>query len=171
MLLAPIGLCYTGPLHPHGSGSLGQLARPAQGREIISFGDLVQACEQAFGGVAKAWGDSHRPIFTAAACSGAGSEVVPDVINAAPDAFITGDLRHHETLWLADEGIALIELGHDLSELPYRFILRDALTAIDYPCGDIVVLEPSATWWHTQDHSYKEHGNIKGTEHKRGALS
>jgi putative NIF3 family GTP cyclohydrolase 1 type 2 len=147
MLLAPIGLVYTEPLRPYGTGSLGQLARPGDGREFIPFGELVQSCQQAFGGVAKAWGDPHRPIFTVAACSGGAGEVVGEVVAAKPDLFITGELRHHEALWLADEGIYLVELGHDLSELPYRFELRDALIKAGFPYGDVVILEPSATWW------------------------
>jgi putative NIF3 family GTP cyclohydrolase 1 type 2 len=147
MLLAPIGLACTGPLRPHGTGGLGQLARPAEGREAIGFGELAYACKQAFGGVSKAWGDPKRPVRTAAACSGGASEVVGEVVAAGVDVFITGEVRHHEALWLADEGIALIELGHDRSELPYRYRLRDTLVAGGFASGDITILEPSATWW------------------------
>ncbi|MDR1421497.1 MAG: Nif3-like dinuclear metal center hexameric protein [Coriobacteriales bacterium] len=147
LLLAPLGLERTGLLHPHGSGSLGWLAQPMAEKGFISLGELARACQQAFGGVAKVWGDPARPIFTAAVCSGGASEVVGDVVRAAPDVFLTGELRHHEALWLADEGIALIELGHDLSELPYRYELRDALVTGGFDYGDIVILEPSATWW------------------------
>jgi putative NIF3 family GTP cyclohydrolase 1 type 2 len=117
------------------------------GGKAIGFGELVQRYADAFGGVAKAWGDPMCSITTVAACSGGASEVVAEVVAAAPDVFVTGELRHHEALWLADEGIALIELGHDLSELPYRFELRDALLRAGFAASDLVVLEPSATWW------------------------
>jgi putative NIF3 family GTP cyclohydrolase 1 type 2 len=147
MLLAPVGLAFEAPLKSHGAGSLGQIARPADGRGYIGLGELANSYQQAFGRVAKVWGDSARPLFSVAVCSGGAGEVIPDVVKAGVDCFVTGELRHHEALYLADEGIALIELGHDISELPYRFELRRTLVAAGFPSSDIVVFEPSATWW------------------------
>lgn len=147
MLLAPVGLEYTGPLRPHGTGSLGQIARPVNGCEYIELGELARAYKREFGAVAKAWGDPTKPLFTVAVCSGGASEVVAEVIAAGVDCFVTGEVRHHEALYLADEGIALIELGHDTSELPYRYELQNALIAAGFPSSDIVILEPTATWW------------------------
>jgi putative NIF3 family GTP cyclohydrolase 1 type 2 len=150
MLLAPVGLEYTDPLRPQGTGSLGQLARPAEGRAFVALEELADAYQQAFGAVVRVWGDPAKPIFTIAVCSGGAGEVVPDVVCANVDCFVTGELRHHEAVWLADENIALIELGHDISELPYRFELQKTLVAGGFPSSDIVILEPSATWWHPQ---------------------
>jgi putative NIF3 family GTP cyclohydrolase 1 type 2 len=147
MLLEPVGLEFAGPLWAHGGGALGQLARPAGGLEFIGLRELATAYKQAFGNVAKVWGDPAKLIFTAAACSGGAGEVVPEVIKAGVDLFVTGELRHHEALYLQDEGIALIELGHDTSELPYRYYLQDALVKAGVAISDTVILEPTATWW------------------------
>jgi putative NIF3 family GTP cyclohydrolase 1 type 2 len=147
MLLEPVGLEFVSPLKPHGTGSLGQVARPVGERGFVMLEALAQAYQQAFGRVAKVWGDPAKPLFSVAVCSGGAGEVVPDVVKAGVDCFVTGELRHHEALSLADENIALIELGHDISELPYRFELRDALARAGFPPGDIIILEPSATWW------------------------
>ncbi|MCL1846662.1 MAG: Nif3-like dinuclear metal center hexameric protein [Coriobacteriia bacterium] len=147
MLLEPVGLEFALPLRAHGTGSLGQIARPAKGREFITLGELAASYQQSFGGVAKVWGDPAKPVFTVATCSGGASEVVSEVIAAGVDCFVTGELRHHEALYLSDSNIALIELGHDLSELPYRYYLRESLVTGGFPASDIVVLEPSATWW------------------------
>jgi dinuclear metal center YbgI/SA1388 family protein len=151
MLLTPVGLEYTGPLRAHGTGALGQLAKPADGRAYIELGKLAQAYKREFGAVAKVWGDPAKPVFTVAACSGGAGEVVHEVVAAGVDCFVTGELRHHEALYLADEGIALIELGHDTSELPYRYELQTALTAAGFDPCDIVILEPTATWWQPTD--------------------
>jgi putative NIF3 family GTP cyclohydrolase 1 type 2 len=147
MLLEPVGLEFTAPLRPHGTGSLGQVAQPANGRAFIALEELARAYQQSFGRVAKIWGDPSKPLFSVAVCSGGAGEAVPDAIRAGVDCFVCGELRHHEALYLADENIALIELGHDISELPYRFELKSALTQAGFPSGDIVVLEPSANWW------------------------
>ena len=148
MLLEPVGLEFAAPLRAHGTGSLGQVARPSRGRDYISLGELAANYRRSFGEVAKVWGDPDKPLFTIAACSGGAGEVVAEVIAAGVDCFVTGELRHHEALYLADSNIALIELGHDVSELPYRYYLRDALISAGFPADDIVILEPSATWWH-----------------------
>ncbi|MDR0347207.1 MAG: Nif3-like dinuclear metal center hexameric protein [Coriobacteriales bacterium] len=147
MLLEPVGLAFVSPLKANGGGSLGQIARPADGSTSLKLGELARLYQQAFGRVAKVWGDPAKPLSTVAICSGGASEVVPDAVRAGVDCFVTGELRHHEAVWLADEGIALIELGHDVSELPYRFELQKALIAAGVSPSDIVILEPSATWW------------------------
>jgi putative NIF3 family GTP cyclohydrolase 1 type 2 len=147
MLLEPVGFEYAAPLKANGAGSLGQIARPANGREAVTLEELAGAYQQAFGAVAKVWGDPAKSLSTIAACSGGASEVVSEVVQAGVDCFVTGELRHHEAVWLADEDIALIELGHDVSELPYRFELQKALIAAGFPPDDIVILEPSAVWW------------------------
>lgn len=188
MLLDPVGLTFVAPLRAHGTGGLGQLARPAgaaaggalggapgdmlgyaagdaPGVELgdapgyaapvgatdsaayVQLGELALRYKQAFGAVAKVWGDPDKPLFTVAVCSGAGGDVVADAIAAGADCLVTGELRHHEALYVSDTNMALIELGHDISELPYRFLLRDSLIAGGFTAADIVVLEPSATWW------------------------
>jgi dinuclear metal center YbgI/SA1388 family protein len=162
MLLTPVGLEYTAALRAHGTGSLGQIARPSQGREYIELGELAAAYQREFGAVAKVWGDPAKPVFTVAACSGGAGEVVHEVIAAGVDCFVTGEVRHHEALYLADEGIALIELGHDISELPYRYELKNALVAAGFPTSDIVILEPTAVWWqpHNDTIGEQNHGEI-----------
>ena len=147
MLLKPVGLEFSAPLRAHGTGSLGQIARPTGGRAFIPLGELAENYQRSFGLVAKVWGDPDKPLYTCAACSGGASEVVFEVIASGVDCFITGEIRYHEALYLADSGIALIELGHDVSELPYRFCLRDALVSAGFPFSDTIILEPSAKWW------------------------
>jgi putative NIF3 family GTP cyclohydrolase 1 type 2 len=155
MLLSPVGLEYLSPLRPNGAGSLGQVARPADGRESISFEELVVSYRRAFGGVAKAWGDPARALRLVAVCSGGASEVIGDVVKAGVDCFVTGELRHHEAVWLADEGVALIELGHDISELPYRLELRKTLVAAGFSAADIVILDATARWWQPEPRVWK----------------
>jgi hypothetical protein len=118
-----------------------------EGQNYVELGALAAAYQQSFGRVAKVWGNPAKPLFTVAVCSGGAGEVVPEVVKAGVDCFVTGELRHHEALYLADENIALIELGHDISELPYRLVLRDTLVEAGFPAGDLIVLEPSAAWW------------------------
>ncbi|MDR3052250.1 MAG: Nif3-like dinuclear metal center hexameric protein [Coriobacteriales bacterium] len=127
--------------------SLGQIARPANGQAHISLETLAGNYKAAFGQVAKVWGDPARPLFKVAVCSGGAGEVVAEVIASGVDCFVTGEVRHHEALYLMDAGITLIELGHDTSELPYRYKLQEALTQAGFANTDLSILKPTATWW------------------------
>lgn len=147
MLLKPVGLTFLAPLRAHGTGGLGQIACPSRDKEYVLLGELARDYKQSFGRVAKVWGDADKPVFKVAVCSGGAGEVVEEAIAAGVDCFVTGELRHHEALYLLDCGVALIELGHDVSELPYRYYLREALVLGGFDAADIVILEPSAVWW------------------------
>jgi putative NIF3 family GTP cyclohydrolase 1 type 2 len=148
MLLMPVGLEFVETLQKAERALLGQIARPVS---PLTLGELARNYRRAFGRVAKVWGDPARELKRVAVCSGGAGEVIRDVLAAGVDCFVTGELRHHEEVYLADEGIALIELGHDISELPYRFELEKTLVAGGFYPEDIVILEPSATWWQVHD--------------------
>jgi len=152
LLLGAFGYRQEGVLKPHlrlADGrqiGLGQLARPSSA-PAPTLRQLAERCQQAFGAPAKVWGDPQRRIELLSVCSGAGGELIPEVIAAHADCYITGELRHHECLYLADEGIALIELGHDRSELPYRQLLAESLRARGVADRlPFVILEPTADW-------------------------
>ena len=170
LLLAMMGLRFVGPLQPE-IDRLGQIAEPLD--EAATLASLVETCVESFGPPYSVWGPPDQPIRRVAMCSGGASEVLPSVIKAAPDCFITGELAHHEHLYLADAGIALIELGHDRSEQPYCGLLKDTLTAAGYPAGQIQLLSPSAVWWtpgsypHEMNKSDKQIHNpiMDGEEH------
>ena len=133
------------------TAGLGQLGVPrTRGRtkaRPATLEELSLRYEEAFGAVAKVWGDPATEITLLATCSGGGGELVARVIASGADCYVTGEVRYHEALELAAAGVALIELGHDRSELPYRFYLRDALLAAGIAEERIQVIEPLVSWW------------------------
>ena len=54
-------------------------------------------------------------IRTVAVCGGSGGDFI-DALTPYADAFVTGEVRHHE--WLAARGITVIEAGHYATEVP-----------------------------------------------------
>lgn len=173
MLLEPAGFIYAAPLaSPNGLGgndmrlpgkdnggkrrspktaplvaALGQIGEPEDGR-AATLRKLAARYREAFGAVAKVWGNPERPIGTLAACSGGGGSLVQRVIDVDADCYVTGEVAYHEALELASADIALIELGHDRSELPYRFFLRDALRSAGFDESLLHILGPVTSWWH-----------------------
>ena len=132
-----------------GLGQIGAPRRVGKTREAkpATLEELAQRYLEAFGAVAKVWGDPSTPIEVLATCSGDGGAMVKAVIASDADCFVTGEVRYHEALELAAAGIALIELGHDRSELPYRYYLRDSLLAARIAADRIHVIEPLVFWW------------------------
>ena len=171
LLLEPVGFSYTAPLAlpqeaeaelratqktvstseafaatPELMPSLGQLGVPRE-EEAVSLHNLAHRYRSAFGAVAKVWGSSEKVIRSLASCSGGGGSLVQRVINTGADCYVTGEVAYHEALALAAADIALIELGHDRSELPYRIYLHDALLAAGIDESLLHTLGPTASWW------------------------
>lgn len=126
--------------------ALGQIGRP-RGKEAVSLCELAARYKKAFGAVAKVWGDPDKPVERLAACSGGASSLIQRVLNTRADCFVTGEVAYHEALELAAADIALIELGHDRSELPYRYYLQKALSAAGFAESTLTILGPTISWW------------------------
>ena len=69
-----------------------------------------------------------RAIRRVGLCTGAGGEFAA-ALSGQVDAFITGEVRHHEWLQAAQDGITLIEAGHYATEMPVTRTLYDWLSA------------------------------------------
>jgi putative NIF3 family GTP cyclohydrolase 1 type 2 len=60
-------------------------------------------------------------------CSGSGSDEWTRALEAGCDAFVSGEIRHHHALAMADAGIAAFECGHFATEEPGLAALAEAL--------------------------------------------
>lgn len=56
-------------------------------------------------------------VRTVAVCGGSGGDYIPALAGQA-DAFVTGEVRHHEWLLAAGLGLAVLEAGHYATEVP-----------------------------------------------------
>ncbi len=75
-------------------------------------------------------GDPKRKIKKVAIANGSGSSFVQKALFKGADLFITGDIDYHGVLDAMEGGMAVIELGHFLSEIPmiqslFDYLLRD----------------------------------------------
>lgn len=85
---------------------IGETDREYSQDEFITFVKKVLNCK----GVRFVRGKEN--IKTVALCSGAGGEFLFDAIGVNADAFITGEIKHHEILAAEQHRINLIEAGH-----------------------------------------------------------
>ena len=59
------------------------------------------------------------------------------------DCIICGEVKYHDAVELVERGICIIELGHDVSELPLCEVLKNALVDCGIENKDIVMIDQS----------------------------
>lgn len=70
----------------------------------------------------------NRLVKTVALCSGAGGEFIFDAMEKGADAFVTGEVKHHEILAAKEAGLTLVDGGHFKTENIAMEPLRQRLT-------------------------------------------
>ena len=69
----------------------------------------------------------NRMIRRVGLCSGSGGDEWKHAAEAGCDAFVSGEIKHHYALAMADAGIAALECGHFATEEPGLAALAEAL--------------------------------------------
>lgn len=133
--LAPV-LAALRSAHPYEEPAfdLLQLAAPPEGKGIGRIGSLQSPLTPTqlatrlkkglnlkhllIAGAQRAPGTSPKPIRTIALCAGAGGELLDFALNQRADAYITGELRHHDALRAATAGLTTLCTLHTNSERP-----------------------------------------------------
>jgi dinuclear metal center YbgI/SA1388 family protein len=90
----------------------GVLPKPMSSKEFAAFvKEKLQAKSVRF-----TQGREIRKVFF---CSGAGGDYLETAAQKGADAFVTGELKHHEALLAASLGITAVEAGHYETEKPF----------------------------------------------------
>ncbi len=92
------------------------MVRLAQLKEEMSGEELAELVKERLGCHLRL-ADAGKPIKTVALCGGSGGSLLHEIIGKA-DAFITGDLSHHDFIDAADNGLTAIAAGHFETEQP-----------------------------------------------------
>lgn len=93
--------------------SLDQLVKRVKGHLWMSTVQLIQAERHA-----------TQPIESVAICAGSGGSVLSGV---SADLWFTGELGHHEMLFLRESGTSAIVCGHSNTERGFLPVLRDQI--------------------------------------------
>ncbi len=86
--------------------------------------------------------DCGNKINKVAVCGGAGMDFLPDVIKMGADAYVTGDISHHQMLDAKENGITVIAAGHFETEAPSMGRLMGMLKK-EFPSLEMSVLRQS----------------------------
>lgn len=112
----------------------------------FSLGQLAARCTSVFGRAPRVWGDFGRALDNVVTCTGSAGELGRTCLGIQADCLVCGEIKYHEALALSQAGLAIIELGHDTSELPLTAVLVSALEAASVPQELIVVADQGDNW-------------------------
>lgn len=116
-----------------GLGRVGVLDEPLSGEA------LAARCRARLGAEPRVAGVSEREVRRVALCGGAGASLVPEALRAGVDAYVTGDLKHHEALDAAAAGLLVVDAGHHATERPFVPHLAQRLAEAGSGLGGEVV--------------------------------
>ena len=80
---------------------------------LDAFTDFVK---RTLGDAVRAYGDPEMIVRKVAVCGGAGGEFAAFAQKCGADAYVTGEMRYHDSLDLAQTGFATLQAGHDATE-------------------------------------------------------
>ncbi len=106
------------PPSDQGLGRVGRLPRKE------SLGDLAARLRKELkSGPIRFAGSKDLIVEWVALCSGSGSSLLSDFLSSEAQVYVSGDLRYHDALNVADAGRGMIDVGHFASE----YIMAPAL--------------------------------------------
>lgn len=135
---------------PIGSGKAkgyGQICSvPLQGSSPETLARLAARCTSVFGRAPRVWGAMDAPVRTAVCATGSAGDVVAACLSMGVDCLVCGEVRYHAALEAKEAGLAIIELGHDASELPLTAVLADACLRAGVAKDRIVMIDQGRNW-------------------------
>lgn len=126
------------PLASGGGLGLGRIARP---RSPLTASALADVCRERLGGSVRVAGKDDVDVRNVALCGGSGASLIPAALRAGVDAYVTGDVKHHEALDAASDGLTVIDAGHHGTEWPFVPHLAGRLAVAGL--GEVLVSEVS----------------------------
>ncbi|MEG0301992.1 MAG: Nif3-like dinuclear metal center hexameric protein [Gordonibacter sp.] len=124
----------------------GQLCTVKASDGSLTLGQLAARCTSVFGRQPRVWGDFSRELERIVTCTGAVGDEAEIALRDQVDCLVCGEMKYHEALALSQAGMAVVELGHDTSELPLAAVLAAAVEGAGVPGDLIVVLDQGENW-------------------------
>ena len=146
MLPGMLGLSLRGVVEPKAGCSekgYGQLCAAA---EKMTLGQLAARCTSVFGRAPRVWGSFDRAVASIVTCTGSAGPTGRAALVAGADVLIAGEVKYHDALDLSQAGMAVIDLGHDTSELPFCGVLAASVRDAGVPDELVAVVSQRNRW-------------------------
>ena len=114
--------------------------------------ELAELARRRFGVVPRVWGDPQISVERIATTTGSAGSLVPIALAAGAQVLVAGEVRYHDALAAEEDGLAILELGHDVTEWPLVGLLEKVVRSV--PGVDptsVHVLSDRPRWWTPAD--------------------
>ena len=113
----------------------------------LNLSQLAARCVAVFGRVPRVWGNDKLALNKVVTSTGSASDLLQACLDARCDCLVCGEVRYHAALDALAAGLSIIELGHDVSELPLCAVLASAAGSVGVPEDEIHLIDQSHNWW------------------------
>ena len=117
--------------------------------EGLTLGSLAVLAADTLSITPRIWGNPDLGLGRVATATGSAGSLVGDVLATGAQALVAGEVRYHDALDAVEAGLAIVELGHDVSEWPLVGLLKDAIVALPSLDPAIVHELPAVPGWWT----------------------
>lgn len=124
----------------------GQVCSVRDADRPLRLEQLAARCVSVFGSTPRVWGAPGEVIDTVAVANGAAGDAAEVCIAEGVPCLICGEIRYHSSLDAAQRGLCIIELGHDVSELPLCALLAQAAVEAGVPKGEVTIFDQAGNW-------------------------
>ena len=149
MLPGMLGLKFERVADPSAAGArkgYGQVCSVSKSDGRMTLAQMAARCTSVFGRQPRVWGDFSRELRCVVTCTGSAGTLGRICVRDGADCLVAGEVKYHEALALSQAGLAVIELGHDASELPFAAVLARAVRSAGVHEDAIKILDQSDNW-------------------------
>ena len=112
-----------------------------------TLGALADRVASAFGIEPRVWGDPAAPVARCAFLGGSLGHFGERALECGAHAIVTGEAGYHVCQDLAQRGLGIVLIGHDVSEYPFCALLATACADVGVPTEAIIVSRFRRQWW------------------------
>lgn len=134
------------PLTSDPAKGYGQVCGIGEADGSLTLAQLAARCTSVFGRQPRVWGDFGRALARIVTTTGSAGGLGRICLKEHIGCLVAGEVKYHEALALAEAGLAIVELGHDVSELPFAAVLAAAVRRAGVPEESIKVLDQGSNW-------------------------
>ena len=114
--------------------------------ERLTLDLLARRCLSVFGRMPRVWGRADKKLKSVVTWTGSAGDALERCLAQGVDAIVCGEVKYHPALQASEMGLGIIELGHDVSELPFAGVLAEACVAAGVESSLVKVMKQDSNW-------------------------
>lgn len=135
------------PLAHDASKGFGAVCAVPSDQDTLTLNLLAARCTSVFGSIPRVWGNPETPLHRVVTSGGSAGSFAQACIQSGVQCLVCGEMKYHEALDASQSGLAIIELGHDVSEAPLCAVLASYVVAAGVPESRITMTDGNTHWF------------------------